>query len=167
MRSARRAWARDLRCTSALLAVGVLAGGGCGSVRSDSTPATAGSSSASTAAPAAPASKARGSSGIIGRAVVTVCAGADAGSQGCPLRPVLATIDVLQPSSQHRVASVRASRAGWFRIVLPPGSYQVRAHAAGVLLWARAIPTQVVAHHFARLTLRLIVRHPLPVGAPS
>jgi hypothetical protein len=97
--------------------------------------------------------------------VAAVCGGADAGVESCPHRPVPVTIDVLRMPSHRRIASTRTSPTGFFRMVLTPGDYELQA--AGGLLWARPVAVHVVSQRFARVTVRLIPRHPLPVGAPS
>jgi hypothetical protein len=104
-----------------------------------------------------------GPSGITGHAVVAICTAADASDQSCPHRPVLAFIEVLRLPSQHLVATARTNPAGWFRVEVPPGPYELRAHAAGVILWARPVTTRVLPHRVTDATLRLLPRHPLPV----
>jgi hypothetical protein len=157
MRSTRRPWAaRNLRPASALLVAGMILGAGCGSASSQS-------SVTSTASPAV--STANAPSGITGRALAVVCPGADVGAQSCPRRTAVATIVVVGLPSRQRVATARTSAAGWFRVDLPPGAYELDPRPTGTLLWARPVEARVLAHRLTRVTLRLMLRHPLPLPA--
>jgi hypothetical protein len=145
---------------AAILLAGVLLGAGCGS-------ATGQASSTSTGLPAAESGSIRAAdSGIVGQTVGIVCGGASS-EQGCPRRPVVATIDVLRTPSRQRVATVRTDKRGHFRRNLPPGIYTLQAHASNQLIWARAVTVRVRRHQIKHATITFAPRHPLPVAPGS
>jgi hypothetical protein len=152
--------AMSLGRASAIVLVAVLLGAGCGSATgqaaSTSTrlPVTGSGSIGSTA------------SGIDGRTVGIACGGASS-EQGCPRRPVVATIEVLRMPSQRRIATVRTDNHGNFRRDLPSGTYVLRAHASSQLIWARAVTVRVRPHQITHATINFAPRHPLPVAPGS
>ena len=56
---------------------------------------------------------------------------------------------------------------GGFRRDLPPGTYELRAHASSQLIWARTVTARVRAHQIKRATITFVPRHPLPVAPGS
>lgn len=145
-RTRHRAATRPLRRVLALLVAGTFIAAGC-------APATGQSAGTSTGIP----------SGIAGEAVARVCGGAASGDQGCRRHPVAATIVVIRVASRHRIATVHSDHRGRFRLDLPPGRYELQAHAPSALTWARAVVTRVRAHHITPVTITFVPRHPLPV----
>jgi len=167
----------DLRRASAVLVVAVLTGAGCGSAtgqaaqtstaaQAASTGTTTGSRSAGTGSTP---SGGAGRSGIAGQAVAVVCGGASSGAQGCPHRPVLATIAVLRMPSARLIATVGTDSRGRFRLNVPPGKYELRAHTPSHLIWARVVTTRVLPHQIRRTIVTFVPRHPPPIvpGAAS
>jgi hypothetical protein len=150
----------DLRRASALLLAGVFVAAGCGSAAGETASSTPGS---------APAHSAGHRSGIAGQAVILVCGGASAGSQGCRRHPVTATIAVRRMPSQRHITTVRTDAAGRFQVDLPPGVYQLQAHASSSAALARVVTVRVRPHQVARAAVTLVPRHPLPLApaAPS
>lgn len=135
------------------LLAGICLAAGCGSAAGQSTsPAASGAASGS---------------GIVGDAVSLVCGGASTGGQGCRRHPVKATIVVRRLPARRAVATLRTDGRGRFHVDLAPGSYQLQAHASGVLIWARAITVRVRPHRVTRATVTFVPRHPLPVAPGS
>jgi hypothetical protein len=70
-------------------------------------------------------------------------------------------------AGQHRVITVRTSRAGTFSVRLPAGRYRVSDRSPRLLLvgadgisrqtWSRPVTVIVTAHHITRVTLASIV----------
>jgi hypothetical protein len=163
----------DLRRASAMLLVGGLLGAGCGSATGQVAQTSTAVRAASTGTPAGLPPAASGSirsadSGVVGQTVGIVCGGPSS-EQGCPRRPVIATIDILRMPSEQRIATVRTDNRGLFRRNLPPGTYKLQAHASSQTIWARAITVQIITHQIKHTTITFAPRHPLPVapGPPS
>jgi hypothetical protein len=138
-----------------LLLAGAFVVSGCGSATGDPT-------QTATAAGAAPS---HGRSGIAGQAVVLVCGGASSGASGCRRHPVPASVDVLRMPTARRIATARTDSAGRFQLDLPPGTYQLRARASSVQIWARVVTARVPRRQVAHVTITFVPRHPLPVAA--
>ncbi len=141
----------------ALLSVGMFVTAGCGSATSQDTQTSTAARAASTGTtaglpPAGSGAIRSADSGIAGQAVAIVCGGPSS-EQGCPRRPVIATIDVLRMPSQQRIATVRTDNRGHFRRNLPPGTYELRAHTASCLIWARVVMTRVLQHQIKHTTI--------------
>jgi hypothetical protein len=154
--------AMSLGRASAMLLVGAVLGVGCGSAtgQTASTGKTAGLQSAGSRPIRS------GDSGIVGQTVGIVCGGPSS-EQGCPRRPVVATVDVVRvPSGQH-IATVRTDNRGNFRRNLAPGTYKLQAHSSSQMIWARAVTVQVPIHQFKHTTITFAPRHPLPVTPGS
>lgn len=161
----------DLRLASAVFLAGILLSAGCGSANGQATRTT-------TAVPAASAGPTSGAepagsragrsgdrdpSGIAGQTVAVVCGG-PATDQGCPQRPVAATIDVLGTPSGRRVATVHTGNLGRFRLDLRPGTYKLEAHTTSQAVWARVVTMRVLPHQIRHTTITFVPRHPLPVA---
>jgi hypothetical protein len=151
--------------------VGAFLAAGCGSasgqgartfaaVRAASTVTTAGSQ------PVGSRSLRSADSGIVGQTVGLVCGGPSS-EQGCPRRPVVATIDILRLPSQQHIATVRTDNRGHFRRNLPPGTYKLQAHSYSQLVWARAVTMRILTHQIKHTTITFVPRHPLPVAPGS
>jgi hypothetical protein len=145
---------------SAMWLAAICLGAGCGSATGQTTPASGGSQ------PTGARSIRSADSGIVGQTVVLVCGGASS-EQGCPRRPIVATIDVLRMPSGRRIATVRTDSRGHFRRNLPPGTYELRAHASSQLFWARAVTVRILTHQIKHATITFAPRHPLPVAPGS
>lgn len=154
--------AMTLGRASAIVLVAIFLGAGCGSATGDA-PST---SSTSGLQPASSRSIRSADSGIVGQTVAFVCGGPSS-EQGCPRRPVVATIDILRLPSQQRIATVRTDNRGNFRRNLVPGAYRLQAHSSSQMIWARAVTVQVLRHQFKRTTITFAPRHPLPVAPGS
>lgn len=107
-----------------------------------------------------------GDSGIVGQTVAIVCGG-PVSEQGCPRRPVTATIDVLRMPSAQRIATLRTDSRGHFRRNLLPGTYELRAHTGSQSVWARVVTVHVLTHQIKHTTITFVPRHPLPVAPGS
>ncbi|MGN6867218.1 MAG: hypothetical protein ACTHMY_02325 [Solirubrobacteraceae bacterium] len=147
---------------SAIVFVAIFLGAGCGSATGDA-PST---SSTSGLQPAGSRSIRSGDSGIVGQTVGIVCGGASS-EQGCPRHPVTATIDILRMPSAQRIATVRTDNHGNFRRNLPPGTYQLQAHAPSQMIWARAVTVRILTHQIKHTTITFVPRHPLPLAPGS
>lgn len=147
---------------SALFLVGVFLSAGCGSATGDS----ASTRTASALQPARFTSIRSGDSGLAGQTVGIVCGG-PASEQGCPRRPVVATIDILRMPSQRPIATVRTDSRGHFRRNLLPGTYSLHAHTSSQLVWARAVIVRILTHQIKQTTITFVPRHPLPVAPGS
>lgn len=97
------------------------------------------------------------------RTVVIVCGGPSS-DQGCPRRPVIATIDVLRMPSEQRIATLGTDNRGHFRRNLPPGTHELRACTSSQLVWARVVTIRVLPHRTEHTTITFAPRHPLPVA---
>jgi hypothetical protein len=147
---------------SAMLLVGVFLGAGCGSA----TGASASRSTASALQPTRFSSIRSGDSGLAGQTVGIVCGGPSS-EQGCPRRPVVATIDILRMPSQQLIATARTDSRGRFRRNLLPGTYKLQAHTSSQLVWARAVTVRILSHQIKQTTITFFPRHPLPVAPGS
>jgi hypothetical protein len=161
----------DLRRASAMLLVGIFLSAGCGSAtgqdRQTSTAVRAASTSTTAGSPAAGSRSIRSAdSGIVGQTVGIVCGGPSS-EQGCRRRPAIATIDILRMPSEQRIATVRTDNRGHFRRILPPGTYELRAHTSNQLVWARVVTARVLPHQIQHTTITFVPRHPLPVAPGS
>lgn len=144
---------------SAMLLVGVFLGAGCGSA----TGQVASPTTTSGAQSAVSRSIRSADSGLAGQTVAIVCGG-PASEQGCPRRPVVATIDLLRMPSDQHIATVRTDSRGDFRRNLPPGTYKLQAHSSSQAIWARAVTVRIAPHQIKRVTIDFAPRHPLPVA---
>jgi hypothetical protein len=154
--------AMTLGRASAMLLIGVFLGVGCGSATGQ--PASTGTTVGLQAAGSH--SIRSGDSGLVGQTVGIICGGPSS-EQGCPRRPVVATVGVLRmPSSQH-IATVRTDSRGNFRRNLPPGTYKLQAHSSSQMIWARAVTVRILPHQFKHTTIVFAPRHPLPVAPGS
>ncbi len=154
-----------------MLLVGVFLVAGCGSASGEGTRTSAAVRAASTgktagSQPAGSRSPVSADSGIVGQSVGLVCGG-QFSEQGCPRRPVVATVDILRLPSQQHIATVRTDNRGHFRRNLPPGTYRLQAHASSQLVWARAVTVQILTHQIRHTTITFVPRHPLPVAPGS
>jgi hypothetical protein len=177
----------DRRRAPAMLLVGIFLSAGCGS-------ATGQVAQTSTAVPAAQTDKTAGlpsagsrsirsadsssirsagsrsirsaDSGIAGVTVAIVCGG-PASEQGCPRRPVPATIDVLRMPSRRHIATVPTDSQGRFRFTAAPGTYELRAHTSSQSVWARVVTARVLPHQVKRTTIIFVPRGPLPIAPAS
>jgi len=154
--------AMTLGRASAMLLAGVFLGTGCGSA----TGRAASTSTASGLQPAGFSSIRSADSGIVGQTLGIVCGGASS-EQGCPRRPVVATIDVLRMPSQQLIATIRTDNRGHFRRNLPPGTYKLQARSTGQLVRARAVTVRILTHQIKQTTITFVPRHPLPVAPGS
>jgi len=145
-----------------MLLVGVFLSAGCASASGDSTSTRA----ASASQPARFSSIRSGDSGLAGQTVGIVCGGPSS-EQGCPRRPVVATIDVLRMPSQQLIATLRTDSRGHFRRNLLPGTYKLQAHTASQLVWARAVTVRILTHQIKQTTITFVPRHPLPLAPGS
>lgn len=154
-----------------MLLVGIFLSAGCGSAAGHGTQTSTAVRDASTGTtaglqPTGSHSIRSGDSGIAGQTVAIICGGPSS-EQGCPRRPVIATIDVLQMPSEQRIATLRTDSRGHFRRNLPPGTYELRAHTSNQLVWARVVTTRVLPHQTEHVTVTFGPRHPLPVAPGS
>jgi hypothetical protein len=154
-----------------MLLVGAFLAAGCGSASGQGTPTSTAVRAASTGTtagsqPAGSRSLRSADSGIVGQTVGLVCGGPSS-EQGCPRRPVVATIDILRLPSQQHIATVRTDNRGYFRRNLPPGTYKLQAHTSGQLVWARAVTVRILTHQIQHTTITFVPRHPLPVAPGS
>ena len=161
----------DLRRASAMLLVGIFLSAGCGSATGQDTQTSTAVRAASTSTTAGlPRARSRSirsaDSGIVGQTVGIVCGGPSS-EQGCPRRPVIATIDILRMPSEQRIATVRTDNRGHFRRNLPPGTYELRARTSNQLVWARLVTARVLPHQTKHTTITFVPRHPLPVAPGS
>jgi hypothetical protein len=161
----------DLRRASAMLLVGIFLSAGCGSATGQgtqtSTAAPVGSTGTTAGLPPAGSRSIRsGDSGIVGQTVGIVCGGPSS-EQGCPRRPVVATIDVLRLPSEQHVATLRTDTSGHFRRNLPPGTYKLQAHTSSQTIWAQAISVRILTHQIKHTTITFAARHRLPVAPGS
>jgi hypothetical protein len=147
---------------SAMLLVGVFLSTGCGSV----TGQAASKSTASGVRPAGFTSIRSADSAVAGQTVGIVCGGPSS-EQGCPRRPVVATIDIRRLPSQQQIATIRTDSRGHFRRNLPPGNYTLQAHTSSQLVWARAVTVRILTHATRQTTITFVPRHPLPVAPGS
>jgi hypothetical protein len=154
--------AMTLGRASAIVLVAIFLGAGCGSAIGQA-PST---SSTSGLQPADSRSIRSADSGIVGQTVRIVCGGPSS-EQGCPRRPVSATIDVLRMPSAQRIATVRTDNHGHFRRNLPPGTYKLQARASNQLIWARAVTVRILTHQIKHTTITFVPRHPLPLTPGS
>lgn len=154
---------------SMVVLVGMFLTAGCASATGQGTrTSTVGTASTGLARlqPAGSRSIRSGDSGIAGQTVAIVCGG-PASEQGCPRRPVVATIDIIRMPSEQRIATVRTDTRGNFRRNLLPGDYKLQAHSSSQMIWARPVTVQIVRHQFKRTTITLAPRHPLPIAPGS
>jgi hypothetical protein len=160
----------DMARASTMLLVGLFVSAGCASATGQGTRTSTAARAASTGLarlqPAGSRSIRSGDSGIAGQTVAIVCGG-PASEQGCPRRPVVATIDILRMPSQQRIATVRTDTRGNFRRNLLPGDYKLQAHSSSQMIWARPVTVQILRHQFERTTITFAPRHPLPVAPGS
>jgi hypothetical protein len=70
------------------------------------------------------------------------------------------------PSGQ-RIASAQTDSSGRFRLDVPSGTYQLRAHTTSVLIWARVVTADVRRDQVVHVTITFVPRHPLPVAPGS
>jgi hypothetical protein len=166
-----RGTSTDRRRASATLLVGIFLSVGCGSATGQTTQTT----QTTTAVQAASTRTTAGfqlatlrsirsaHSGIAGQTVGLVCGGPSS-EQGCPRRPVIATINVLRMPSAQLIATLRTDNRGHFRRDLPPGNYELRAHTSNPLLLARVVTARVLPHQIKHTTIIFAPRHPLPVA---
>lgn len=151
-----------------MLVVGAFLAAGCGSAsgRGTQTSTAARTASPGTTAGSQPAgsrSLRSADSGIVGQTVGLVCGGPFS-EQGCPRRPVVATIDILRVPSQQHIARVRTDNRGHFRRNLPPGTYKLQAHSSSQLVRARAVTVRILTHQIKHTTIIFVPRHPLPLA---
>ena len=166
-----RGTSTDLRRASAMSLVAILLSAGCASATGQGTPTSTGDPAASTGTtaglrPAVSRLIRSADSGIVGRTVGIVCGGPSS-EQGCPRRPVIATIDILRMPSQQHIATVRTDSRGDFRRNLLPGTYKLQAHTSNQMVWARAVTAQVLPHRTKHTTITFVPRHPLPLAPGS
>lgn len=158
----------DLRRASAIVAVGIFLGAGCGSATGEVGQTSTAVPAAQTAAlqPSGSGSIGSADSGITGMTVAIICGG-PATEQGCPRRPVPATIDVLRMPSGRRIATVRTDSQGHFRLAAAPGTYELRAHSASQSVRARVVTARVLPHQIKHTTIIFVPRGPLPIAPGS
>lgn len=159
----------DLRRASAMLLAGTLLSAGCGSAIRQTTQtstATRAASIGTTAGFQSAGSRSirSGDSDIVGQTVGIVCGGPSS-EQGCPRRPVIATIDIVRLPAQQHIATIRTDNRGNFRRNLQPGTYKLQAHASSQLTWARPVTVRILTHQTKHTTITFAPRHPLPVTA--
>jgi hypothetical protein len=160
-----------LRRASATLLAGAFLAAGCGSASGQGTRTSIAVRAASTGTtagyqPAGSRSGRSADSGIVGQTVGLVCGGPSS-DQGCPRRPVVATIDILRLPSQRHIATVRTDNRGHFRRNLPAGTYKLQARASGQLVRARAVTVRILTHQIKHTTITFVPRHPLPAAPRS
>lgn len=162
--------AGDMARASAIVLAGIFLSAGCASATGQGTQTSTAARAASTGLarlqPASSRPIRSADSGIVGQTVAFVCGGPSS-EQGCPRRPVVATIDILRLPSQQRIATVRTDNRGNFRRNLVPGAYRLQAHSSSQMIWARAVTVQVLRHQFKRTTITFAPRHPLPIAPGS
>lgn len=166
-----RGTSTDLVRASAMLLVAIFLSAGCGSATGQATQTSVAARAASTGTtaglqPAGYRSIRSGDSGIVGQTVGIVCGGPSS-EQGCPRRPVVATIDVLRMPSEQHIATLRTDTRGHFRRNLPPGTYKLEAHASSQMIWALAITVRIPPRQIKHTTITFAPRHPLPVAPGS
>lgn len=167
---------RDLRCAWAVLAIGALTAGGCGSAAGQPLSSNHGPVSQSASAPIATRTPAAPvptsvsfrrsrSSGIVGRVIVPAQCGPQpaAGVPCSPDRPAVATIRVRQRSTGRLVALVHT--AGRFRIDLAPGAYEL-APRLSIFLYAPRVELRVDRRRFEHVVIIFVPRRS-PAVAPG
>ena len=68
----------------------------------------------------------------------------------CPDLPYAAELSILASTNHRLVASIKADEAGYFKVLLPPGSYVIRPESPAVMPFASEVSVQVFPHEFTR-----------------
>lgn len=89
-------------------------------------------------------------SGIQGRVTVGPSCPVVRADVPCPDRPYAATLTVLSDPGHRRITSVTADDLGYYRVLLPPGSYVIHPESPAVLPRGSDVVVQVLPHQFTR-----------------
>lgn len=68
----------------------------------------------------------------------------------CPDKPYEGRVSILTADARRKVAEAEADATGFYRIMLPPGSYILHPESSGVFPQAADIPVAVLAHEITR-----------------
>ena len=97
------------------------------------------------------------SSGIYGRVLLGPPCPVSLEVPRCHVRPLRATVAVMQRQSGTRVATLRSGKDGRFRHALSPGSYRLEPRPASGA-YAPALTVRVPVDQFVQLTVRYRTR---------
>ena len=95
-------------------------------------------------------------SGVTGSVVVDIGCPVLEGASSCPEVPLRARVVVLRVNSTENVAMVETGTDGRFRILLPPGGYELRGEnlTGAPVPAAMPVVATVVANEFTQVTVR-------------
>jgi hypothetical protein len=68
----------------------------------------------------------------------------------CPDKPYAAALSILAHANSRPIASVTADDSGYYKVLLPPGTYIIHAESPGVFPRASDVVVDVLPHRFTR-----------------
>ena len=68
----------------------------------------------------------------------------------CPDQPYAATLSILAAGTSRQVASAASDESGYFKVLLPPGTYVIHPESPGFLPRGIEVEVTVLPHQFTQ-----------------